>query len=155
LRNANIYEIGRKKGHVDRSMNVQGMVMNPNRLRELSPTYSSVAASTAHLAGSGALGDVAEFQWRLSTAISTLLLAMLGVPLSRAQPRQSRFTKVGTAIFLYFAYYLLCTSARTWVQNGVVGPFPGIWWAPALLGAVVMIAFAGPELRFKYSPRPA
>ena len=77
--------------------------------------------------------DVAELQWRLSTSCSTLLLGMLGVPLSRARPRQHRNTKVGIAILVYAGYYLFYESARTWVQNGVIPAFPGLWGAPALL----------------------
>ena len=34
--------------------------------------------------------DIAELQWRLSTPLSTLLLALLGVLLSRTTPRQGK-----------------------------------------------------------------
>ena len=78
--------------------------------------------------------------WRGATA----------APPSHAQPRQSRYTKIGTAILIYSGYYLLYTSARTWVQNGVVPSFPGIWWVPALLGLIVVAALYVPDLRFKY-----
>lgn len=155
LRNANIYDIGRQKGQRDRAINVQGFIVNPNTQGDMSPKYSAVAASTAGLAGSNAPADIAELQWRLSTAVSTLLLAMLGVPLSRAQPRQGKYAKIGTAILIYSAYYLLCTSARTWVQDSVVPAFPGIWWVPALLGVVVLAAVTTPELAFRYRRRPA
>ncbi len=150
LRNANVYQIARKKGQSDHAINVQGIIVNPNSRSGTPPEYSSVAADSAYLARSDAPSDIAEFQWRLSTALSTLLLAMLAVPLSHAQPRQSRYTKIGTAILIYSGYYLLYTSARTWVQNGVVPSFPGIWWVPALLGLIVVIALYAPDLRFKY-----
>src|SRR5215471_535995 len=93
--------------------------------------------------------DLAELQWRLSTPISTLLLGLLGVPLSRAKPRQSRYAKIAAAILIYSAYYLLCTSARTWVQHGAIGAFPGIWWAPALLAAFVAVASYSDELAMR------
>ena len=104
------------------------------------PEYASTAAGTLALAASRRADDIAELQWRLSAPISTLLLGLLGVPLSRAKPRQSRYAKLGAAILLYSFYYLLCTSARTWVQHGTIGAFPGIWWVPALLAAVVALA---------------
>ena len=102
--------------------------------------------------------DVAELQWRLSTPISMLLLGLLGVPLSRAKPRQSKYAKMGTAILIYSAYYLLCSSARTWVQHGTVRPFPGIWWAPAILFVILMVATVWPAVsslipRFKFKLR--
>jgi lipopolysaccharide export system permease protein len=75
-----------------------------------------------------------------------LLLGMLGLPLGRVQPRQSRFAKFGTAILIYAAYYLCCMSARTWVAQGIVAPFPGLWWAPALLALTLAAALWQPQL---------
>jgi lipopolysaccharide export system permease protein len=74
----------------------------------------------------------------------------LGIPLSRAKPRQSKYEKFGTAILIYSGYYLLCTSARTWVQHGVVAEFPGIWWAPTILALFLLITAVGPSLTFKF-----
>jgi lipopolysaccharide export system permease protein len=149
LRNASVYQISRKSRRGERVIGAQGIIINPNGPSASAPEYSSVAATTEHLAGSDVPSDIAEFQWRLSTAISTLLLAMLAVPLSHARPRQSRYTKIGTAIAVYSGYYLLYTSARTWVQNGVVPGFPGIWWVPAVLGLTVIVALYAPRVRFK------
>jgi lipopolysaccharide export system permease protein len=104
------------------------------------PDYSAIAASTMHLRSSDAAPDIAELQWRQSTSVTTLLLGMLGVPLSRARPRQHRNTKVGIAILIYAGYYLLYESARTWVQIGVLPPFPGLWIAPAALALVLIFA---------------
>jgi lipopolysaccharide export system permease protein len=104
------------------------------------PDYSAIAASTTRLKSSAAAPDIAEFQWRESTSVTTLLLGMLGVPLSRANPRQHRNTKVGIAILIYAGYYLLYESARTWVQIGALPPFPGLWIAPASLALVLIFA---------------
>jgi lipopolysaccharide export system permease protein len=104
------------------------------------PDYSAVAASTTHLRLSDSAQDTAEFQWRESTSITTLLLGMLGVPLSRANPRQHRNTKVGIALLIYAGYYLFYESARTWVQIGVLHPFPGLWIAPAALALALYFA---------------
>jgi lipopolysaccharide export system permease protein len=109
------------------------------------PDYSAIAASTARLSSSNAAPDIAEFQWRQSTSVTTLLLGMLGVPLSRANPRQHRNAKVGLAILIYAGYYLFYESARTWVQTGVLPRFPGLWIAPAALALVLIFALR-PEL---------
>jgi lipopolysaccharide export system permease protein len=74
---------------------------------------------------------------------------MLGMPLSRAQPRQHRNTKVGIAILIYVGYYLLYESARTWVQIGALPSFPGLWIAPASL-AVVLIVLLEPQLGLRW-----
>jgi lipopolysaccharide export system permease protein len=110
------------------------------------PEYSAVAASTTHLRSSDSAPDIAEFQWRESTSVTTLLLGMLGVPLSRPHPRQHRNTQVGIALLIYAGYYLFYESARTWVQIGVLPPIPGLWIAPASLALVLILALQGPQL---------
>ncbi|HTR16548.1 MAG TPA: LPS export ABC transporter permease LptF [Acetobacteraceae bacterium] len=150
MSDAHIYSIGGENGNADKILHVQGIIVNPNSRDIMPAEYSSVAASSAQLATSDSAADIAEFQWRLSTPISTLLLGMMGVPLSRTKPRQSKYARFGTAILIYFGYYLLCTSARTWVQHGVAAKFPGIWWAPALLALVLIIAMYGPSLDLKF-----
>lgn len=152
---AHVYEIGRTAEDHDRIMHANEMTlhMKPPQVEPL--TYAPVAASSAVLSTSRAAGDVSEFQWRLSTPLTTLLLGMLGVPLSRVKPRQGKYAKMGIAILIYSGYYLLCTSARTWVQKGVIGTFPGIWWVPALLAVVLAIALAEPRFGFRGRSRPA
>jgi lipopolysaccharide export system permease protein len=117
--------------------------------------YSAIAASTTHLRSSDSAPDIAEFQWRESTSVTTLLLGMLGVPLSRAHPRQHRNTKVGIALLIYAGYYLLYESARTWVQIGVIPPIPGLWIAPASLALVLIVALLEPQLGLRWRHDPA
>lgn len=136
LRNAHVYDIATQPGGQDRIMTVRALTQDPNRHQAATPGYSSVAAGSLRIARSHDAADVAEFQWRLSTPLTTLLLALLAVPLARGRPRQNRYGKLGTAILIFFVYYLLYTSARTWVQHGMVGTLPGIWWAPAMLAAL-------------------
>lgn len=90
------------------------------------------AEPTARLAESDLPKDIAEFQWRTSTPLATLLLAMLAVPLSRSAPRESRHTGFIVAILVYVALFNLSGIARNWVEQGKVGPLPGIWWVYAL-----------------------
>ncbi|MBM9401631.1 LPS export ABC transporter permease LptF [Gluconacetobacter azotocaptans] len=139
LKNAHVYNIARKPGMHDQVLNVREVTEDPSSHDTEPLGYSSVAASTWRIARSHAPADVAEIQWRLSTAMTTLLLAMLAVPLGRGKPRQNRYGKLGTAILIFFVYYLLYTSARTWVQHGMVGTVPGIWWAPAMLAVVTLV----------------
>ena len=116
--------------------------------KEPKPEYKRKAALTLELAASTDTYDIAEFQWRLSTALSTVLLGLLGIPLSRASPRQGKYAKLLTAVIIYAVYYNLVAIARNWVEQGIVSPMPGIWWAHALLGCTVI-------LWFSLSPREA
>jgi lipopolysaccharide export system permease protein len=144
---AHVYDIALGTGAADVVMHVQSLVVRLANPQIEAADYSSVAASTAHLAAERSAADIAELQWRLSTSWSTLLLGMLAVPLSRSGPRQQRYAKIGLAMLIYAGYYLLYESARTWVQNGVIPRFPGLWWVPGLLAALVLGAALGPALR--------
>jgi lipopolysaccharide export system permease protein len=146
LTDAHVYDIVHESDGSDVVMNVKDLVVQLTSPQVEPPGYSSVAASTAYLVSSASAPDIAEIQWRLSTFWSTLLLGMLGVPLSRSRPRQGKYAKIGIAILIYAGYYLLYESARTWVQNGVIPAFPGLWWVPALLALVLMVAWLGPGL---------
>jgi lipopolysaccharide export system permease protein len=80
----------------------------------------------------------AEYQWRLSTAITTLLLALLAVPLSRSKPRQGRYARLLLAFVIYAAYYNLIGISRTWVEQQVTST---IWWAPTILAVIVALFY--------------
>jgi lipopolysaccharide export system permease protein len=149
LTDAHVYDIGQNGSGSDVVLNVNNLVVELANSQVEPPEYSAVAASTARLTFSASAADTAEFQWRLSTSWSTLLLGMLGVPLSRARPRQHKNAKVGIAILIYAGYYLFYESARTWVQNGVIPPFPGIWIAPALLALILIFALLQPQLALR------
>jgi lipopolysaccharide export system permease protein len=155
LSDAHIYEIGGRNGQDDQILDAREFTVSPDSSGGAPPEYSSVAASSARLATSDSASDIAEFQWRLSTPLSTFLLGMMGIPLSRTKLRQAKYAKFGTAILIYSGYYLLCTSARTWVQHGMVAKFPGIWWAPALLALLLLVTLNGPGLDFKLRRRAA
>lgn len=103
--------------------------------------YRRKAEPTINLYRSSAPKDTAEFQWRLSTPVSTLLLAMLAVPLSRSTPRQGRHNSFLIALLVYIGMFNLISVARNSVEDGTIPAFPGIWWVyllPVLLFAVLM-----------------
>lgn len=141
LTDADIYEIYPTKPESDQVLQAAGMIVDPNKRSDDTPGHSAVASSSPTLARSASSEDIAEFQWRLSTSLSTLLLGLVAIPLSTAMPRSGRQARFTTAFLIYFGYYLLSTSARTWVQHGTIPEFPGIWWAPCLL-ALLLLAFA-------------
>lgn len=80
----------------------------------------------------------AELEWRLSTPLSTLLLAMLAIPLSRSRPRQGRYAQILVALVAYALYFNLLRMARNWVEQGSLGT---IAWVPGALLVVVMTGY--------------
>jgi lipopolysaccharide export system permease protein len=119
---------------------------------EKDTSYRRKAESTRNLAQSDATKDIAEFQWRLSTPLATLSLALLAVPLSRSAPRQGRHTSFITAIAVYAGLFMLTSAARSWVADGTIAGMPGIWWVyliPALLFGWLIMA---PTMRWRRNP---
>jgi lipopolysaccharide export system permease protein len=96
--------------------------------------YKVKSAPTSSLSLSLDSEDRAEFQWRMSTPISALLLALAAIPLSRSRPRQGRYAKMLLALGIYAVYFNLLDVSRSWVEQGTLGY---IWWIPGLLGLVV------------------
>ena len=72
--------------------------------------------------------DEAELHWRLAMPLSTILLALLAVPLSRTNPRQGRYAKLFVASLVYFIYSNLMGVGRTWIEREVMVQAAGLWW---------------------------
>lgn len=98
------------------------------------PGYEVKSATTNHLRQSSDPADRAEFQWRWSTPVSALLLALAAIPLSRSRPRQGRYAKMLLALGIYSIYFILLDVSRSWVEQG---SSTYIWWVPGLLVLVV------------------
>lgn len=110
--------------------------------------YRVKSATTGSLARSDDSEEIAEFQWRLSTPLATVLLAMLGVPLSRSSPRRGKYAKVTLAVVIFAVYYNLSALAKKWVEKGVLDTIPGIWWVQLLLAGLLLALLWKPPLTF-------
>jgi lipopolysaccharide export system permease protein len=94
------------------------------------------ALASSDLWGSTDTKERAELQWRLSLPVVTLVLAALGVLLSRTSPRQGRFAKLFVAILVFIIYYNLLGLAQAWLEKGVIPVFLGLWWVH---GAMILL----------------
>lgn len=117
------------------------LILKPKEIESIG--YRRKAATTASLAASSVAEDRAEFQWRLSTGISTILLGLLGIPLSRTAPRRGKSANIFMGVIIFAIYYNMTAMAKTWVEQALVGSFPGIWW-PHVLLAVLLVALLRP-----------
>jgi lipopolysaccharide export system permease protein len=144
-----VYEFSRtgEKGHF---MKFQQSIMSIDFGETKPLEYKRKAAPTFELARSSNLEDIAEYQWRLSTPISTLLLALLGIPLSRTAPRQGKYAKLVAAVIILAVYYNSSAMAKDWVEQGVVGPVVGIWWIVVLLAMLLLVLSILPNLLFRW-----
>ena len=93
--------------------------------------------------------DHAELQWRISAAISCLILTILAVPLSKTSARQGRYAKLAIALLIFIIYSNLLSVSRAWLNKSAISPYLGLWWVHvlALLLAIVLFVRWRPILR--------
>ena len=113
------------------------LILRPKEIESIG--YRRKAASTMSLVDSSVAEDRAEFQWRVSTGFSTILLGLLGIPLSRTAPRRGKSANIFMGVVIFAIYYNMTAIAKTWMEQGVFGSFPGIWWPHALLAVLLII----------------
>jgi lipopolysaccharide export system permease protein len=140
-------------GKEGRILEFENLAMHLEHEDVMQTEYKVKAASTEHLVRSNNMEEIAELQWRLAAPLSTILLALLGVPLSRSSPRQGKYSKVTMAVLIFAVYYNLSAMTKKWVGQGVVGIIPGIWWVQMLLAVLLLVLLWRPHLLFRWRNR--
>lgn len=74
----------------------------------------------------------AELQWRLTLPLSLIVLAVLGVPLSRVAPRKGKYANLLPSVVVIIIYVNLLIVTRTWVEEGIMNPWVGLAWVHVL-----------------------
>jgi len=113
------------------------------------------ARSTASLRHTTDRAERAELHWRISMPIMCLVLALLAVPLSKLRPRQGRYARVWVAVLIFFVYYNLATTGKTWIARGTVPEVVGLWWTHVVVALLALAVIVAPGLinRLRYRLR--
>lgn len=115
----------------------------PYELPSLEPSEPRPRAMAfAELIRSDEPEHIAEMQWRISVPLSTLLLAVLAVPLSRSRPRAGRYGRIGVGLLVFIIYLNMLNAAKAWIEQGSLSPLLGLWWVHGcvLLFTLVLLA---------------
>jgi lipopolysaccharide export system permease protein len=97
------------------------------------PERDPEAMSTVDLLTPRTLEEAAELHWRIGVPLSTIILAILAVPLSRSQPRQGRYGRLAVGLLVFIIYFNLLSAGKTWIEKGSVPVAAGLWWVHALM----------------------
>lgn len=89
------------------------------------------AMTIANLLASGQLEHLAELHWRLGVPLSTVILGILAVPLSRSRPRAGRYGRLAIGLLVFIIYFNLLSAGKAWIEQGTVSPELGLWWVHA------------------------
>ena len=93
---------------------------------------------TSELLSEPDAASIAEFQWRLTPAITIIILGLLAIPLAHSEPREGRGVRIVLGILVYLFYANLLYLCRSWVADGILPAYIGMWWVHALF---LMISF--------------
>jgi lipopolysaccharide export system permease protein len=110
----------------------------PYRLPSLkAPEQKPRVMSFMELLRSDEPEHIAEMQWRLSVPLSTIILAILAVPLSRSQPRAGRYGRIAIGLLVFIIYLNMMSAAKAWIEQATISPALGMWWVH---GCVLLFA---------------
>ena len=98
------------------------------------------------LIGRDDLESVAELHWRLSLPVSVLILAAIGIPLSRSNPRQGRYYLLIPALVLFLVYMVVLNGGKESISEGEGGPLTEIWLIHFYLTGIAAICYFWPNL---------
>jgi lipopolysaccharide export system permease protein len=144
-----LYEFSRT-GEEGRVIQFEQSAMPLEPEASLNQKYRVKAAPTGALARSEKRKDIAEFQWRLSTPLGSILLTLIGVPLSRSSPRQGKYAKIISAVVIFAVYYNLSALTKKWVERGILDANLGIWWIQMLLAGLLLLLTWQPFRVFRW-----
>jgi len=125
-----------QSGHVYRflpgQLNVQLSHFEQYSARMLHPNYRIQrddlgAFSTAQLLQHPNDAKWSEFEWRMALPLAMLVIIFLGVAICYIAPRRGRYTKIINAILIFIVYFNFISMARSWITNGVLSPWLGMW----------------------------
>ena len=92
------------------------------------PQYDDVELlSTPSLLASDDPEARGALQWRASLPLMVLILTLIALPLSRANPRHGRFAKLLPSIFLYICYMSLLLAAQSAIAREQLSATLGVW----------------------------
>jgi lipopolysaccharide export system permease protein len=114
---------------------------------EAQEKYRRKAETTVNLSLSDEPKDIAEYQWRITTPLATVLLALIAVPLARSAPRESRFRNTSIAVVAYIGLFAFVSVLRTMIEQGKLGPMPGLWGAYFIQAIILIVLVTQPRLK--------
>lgn len=75
----------------------------------------------------------AELQWRVSIPLMVFTLTLVGVPLSRVNPRAGKYAKLLPAVILVVLYANFMFISRDWIACGKLPIWVGMWWLHGII----------------------
>ncbi len=114
---------------------------------EISEYVRMESLPTSTLLGSDIPKHKAELQWRLSFVLSSLLLPLLAVALSRYSFNEQKYLSAFVAVLIYIIYSNMLSISKTLLKRDEISPFIGLWWVHLALVVLIVLVFQFPRIR--------
>jgi len=69
-----------------------------------------------------------ELHWRIGTPLFAVLLVLLAMPMARSEPRTPRYGRLIAAVLAYVVGMNLMIIGSSWIADGTLPPWAGLWW---------------------------
>ena len=116
-----------------------GVLLESKVQKKESQTLRAIPTKT--LMNSTNIEYMAEFQWRVSFCATTIIFALLALPLSHSAPRKSRNSKIMIALLIYILYANLLIYAKRSMISGALPVEWGMWWVYVVCFVLFLIMF--------------
>jgi lipopolysaccharide export system permease protein len=106
------------------------------------PAQTPKALPTLSLIASPTHVNLGELMWRIGIPASSLVLALLAIPMSFVNPRAGRSANLLFALFTYIVYNNLLSVSQARVAQGRLDFAVGSWLVHAGMIALLVVMFA-------------
>ncbi len=114
-----------------------GLRIQPKPIvKTAAPTKSKSMMALLENPDNAAYGELVR---RIGVPVSALLLALMAIPLSSANPRVGRSINLVVALLVYMVYANLLSLAQAWVAQGKLPFSIGVWVVHGLAAALLAV----------------
>ncbi len=106
------------------------------------PAVTPKSLSTWALISTPSNANLGELVWRIGIPMSSLVLALLAIPMSFVNPRAGRSVNLFFAVFTYIVYNNLLSVSQARVSQGRLDFALGSWIVHAGMVALLVVMFA-------------
>ncbi len=108
-------------------------------IKEAQPSLKGY--SSLYLLQNPTTWNLMELEWRIGLPLSAMILALLAIPLSFVNPRAGRSLNLIIAVVIYMTYNNLLGVVTTWVGQGKIGAFAGLWSVHGAMLILLLLLF--------------
>jgi lipopolysaccharide export system permease protein len=111
-----------------------------NEAKNFFPTQRSL--TTPELIADPSPVNLGELAVRIGLPISTVVLALLAIPMSAVNPRTGRSFNLIAAVLVFMIYSNLVSLSQTWISRGRLPPLVGLGGVHVAMVLILVLLFA-------------